>query len=189
DNPRCLTVETMYSDKSIWNHQRQALVARTYDSCSPLLRDMLRLAKDKVLFVDPYGWNQRAIDFIGRLINDAFNGRVHSAVPELILCFKPKRDGGSPGAAYVKEQIEKRIVKPNPGVQLKVYELEYREGHDVFHNRYLLTDLGGVSLGHGVDLSEDEVHTDDLTLLARNVYDEKWRRFVDMTDFTILSQA
>lgn len=189
DNPRCLTAATMYSDDSIWNHQRQTLVARTYDSCSPLLRDMLRLAKDKVLFVDPYGWNQRAIDFISRLINDAFNGRVHSAMPELILCFKPKLDGGSPDAAYVKEEIEKRIVKPNPGLQLKVYELENRVGHDVFHNRYLLTDLGGVSLGHGVDLSENEAHTDDLTLLERKIYDEKWRRFVDMTDFTILSQA
>lgn len=188
-NPRCLTVETMYSNNSIWHHQRQALVTRTYDSCSPLLRDMLRLAKDKVLFVDPYGWNQRAIDFIGRLINDAFNRRVHSAVPELILCFKPKRDGGSPGAAYVKEEIEKRIVTPPPELQLQVYELENREGDDVFHNRYLLTELGGVSLGNGIDLSENEAHTDDLTLLERNIYDEKWRRFVDMTDFTILSQA
>ncbi|MCX0435723.1 hypothetical protein [Aeromonas veronii] len=189
DSPRSLTSATMYSDGSLWYHPRQRLVARTYESCSPVLRDMLRLAKDKILIVDPYGWNQRAIEFIGRLINDAFNGRVHSTVPELILCYKSKRDGGSPEAGYVKIQIEKLIERQLPGLKLKVYALDNRDGHDVFHNRYLLTELGGVSLGHGVDLSGHEAHTDDMTLLERNVYDEKWRRFVYMTDFTILSQA
>ncbi|HHP5492806.1 hypothetical protein [Aeromonas veronii] len=189
-SPRSLTPATMYSEGSLWNHPHQRLVARTYESCSPVLRDILRLAKDKILFVDPYGWNQRAIEFVGRLINDALNGRVHSAMPELILCYKPKREGGSPGAAYVKAQIQKRIVRQLPGLQLQVNELENKDGHDVFHNRYLLTELGGVSLGHGLDLSENEAHSDDLTLLERKVYDEKWHRYIEMkTYFTILSQA
>ncbi|WP_348685738.1 hypothetical protein [Aeromonas bestiarum] len=189
NSPRCLTAETMYSAGSIWNHQHQRLVARTYESCSPVLRNMLRLAKDKIVFVDPYGWNERAIHFIGHLIGDAFHERVHSAVPELILCYKRKRDGGSPDATYVKAQLANRIENLMQGLQFGVYELDEMPGHDVFHNRYLLTELGGVSLGHGVDLSEDEAHSDDVTLLGREVYDQKWRRFVDMTDFTILSQA
>jgi hypothetical protein len=41
-------------------------------------------------------------------------------------------------------------------LQFGVYELDDMPGHDVFHNRYLLTEFGGVSLGHGVDLSEKD---------------------------------
>ncbi len=135
--------------------------------------------------------NQRAIEFISRLIGDAFNGRVHSAVPEIILCYKTKRDGGSPDAARVKAQIELKLRtdKSFPEVQLKVYELEEIAGGDEFHNRYLLTELGGVSLGHGVDLSEKEAHSDDLTLLGRAAYEKRWRQFVDMAGFTVVSQA
>lgn len=189
DTPRCLTVTTMYSDGSIWNHQRQAQVARTYDSCFPLLRDILRLAKDKIVFIDPYGWNDRAVSFIGNLIGGVHHNRVHSAVPELILCYKRKRGGGSPDATYVKAQLAERLAFIQ-GLQLGVYELDDRPGHDVFHNRYLLTELGGVSLGHGVDLSENAAHSDELNLLRRQVYIQKWQQFVeDRSCFKLVSQA
>ncbi|MDI3323395.1 hypothetical protein QKW35_03310 [Pontibacterium granulatum] len=189
ESDRCLTPATMYSRESIWNHPRQQNVARTYESCSPVLRDVLRLAKDRIVFVDSFGWNQRAIGFIGRLIGDAFQGRVHSAIPEIVLYYKKKRNGGTPSASHVKAEIERRVGGCAQALILRVYELEEIEGEDVFHNRCILTELGGVSLGNGVDVSERPSHTDELTLLEREVYEKKWKQFVEELCFEVVSQA
>lgn len=186
---RCLTPDTMYSPESIWKHPRQINVARTYESCSLLLRDLFRLAKDKIVIVDSFGWNQKAIEFIGRLIGDVFAGRVYSGLPEIVLYYKQRRDGGTPSASHVKAEIESRMRDIPLPISFRVYELAEIEGEDVFHNRCILTELGGVSLGHGIDIPETPTHTDELTLLERSIYDKKWAQFGENLSFDVVSEA
>ena len=52
-----------------------------------------------------------------------------------------------------------------------------REG---LHNRYVLTDLGGVTLGVGLDRATGPAsdHTDDISLMSREQYSMRWRQYV-----------
>ena len=54
---------------------------------------------------------------------------------------------------------------------------EQRDGGDLIHNRYVLTDLGGVSLGVGIDAGRMG-ETDDLQLLAPATYVLRWAQYV-----------
>ena len=187
DTPRNLTPQTMYSGDSAWNHDRQVSVARRYDFISLLIRDMLRLATDKVVIIDSYGWNGRAISFITQVIQDVFRDRLSTCTPSLCLFYK--ENSSSPRADIVRARILDALSPQANSIELRVTELREMAGSDVFHNRYILTELGGVTLGHGVDVSEVENHTDEITLMSRDVYERKWNQYIDNLCFEIVSQA
>jgi len=194
DTPRNLTPKTMYSKGSAWNHARQETVARSYDAISPYLRDMLRLAKDKVILIDSYGWNQRAISFISKIIIDICNSRVSGQLPSVLVFYKEKIDrksvrNSSPSSAQVKASIVEVLSTEVNGIDLTVSELRELGGKDVFHNRCILTEHGGVTLGHGIDVSEDENHSDEISLMEKSVYDKKWGQFVENLCFELISHA
>lgn len=189
ESERCLTPDKMYSRTSIWNHSRQISVARTYESCFQSLGEVFRLAKNKIVIVDSYGWNQRAISFLSRLITEGLAHRIHSSLPDVVLYYKEDRRSSAPDSSYVKAELERRVLGTLPDLNIKVYGLAEVEGEDVFHNRCALTELGGVAFGHGIDLSEDPSHTDDVFLLERSLYDKKWDQFVENLCFDVVSKA
>ena len=55
---------------------------------------------------------------------------------------------------------------------------QQRHGSDRLHNRYVLTDVGGVSLGVGLDEGK-EGETDDISLLTREQFLKRWAQYVD----------
>lgn len=55
---------------------------------------------------------------------------------------------------------------------------EQHAGGEKIHNRYVLTDLGGVSLGVGIDAGT-EGETDDLLLLPATTYTLRWSQYVE----------
>lgn len=59
-------------------------------------------------------------------------------------------------------------VIPN-GLQVTLYQWQERPRGQGLHNRYILTDLGGVSFHHGLDTGTDG-ETDDLTRLDMDQY-------------------
>ena len=194
DTPRSLTPQTMYSRESAWNHIRQKTVSRTYEAMSTCLKDMVRLAKDKLIFIDSYAWNSRGVTFISRVLGDVGNNRVSNKLPSVLVFYKEKVDrrdsrNSSPSSHQVKSFIEKSLSNGASEIDINVFELREVAGEDVFHNRFVLTEHGGVTLGHGVDVSEDNNHTDLITLMDKKVYDQKWGQFVDNLCFEIVSHA
>lgn len=55
--------------------------------------------------------------------------------------------------------------------------VRWKTKREKLHNRYVLTDLGGVSLGVGIDAGESG-ETDDLLLLPRAQYEHRWSQYV-----------
>ncbi len=62
---------------------------------------------------------------------------------------------------HVKEFYDKIIPV---GLQVILYRWQQRSGGQKLHNRYILTDLGGVSFQHGLDAGK-KGETDDITRL------------------------
>ena len=74
--------------------------------------------------------------------------------------------GGGATLDYLKDFYEKIIPA---GIQITIYQWQERPGGQRLHNRYILTDLGGVSFCHGLDTGKDG-ETDDISRLDRKQY-------------------
>ncbi len=119
-----------------------------------------------VKFIDPYILSDRPNcwqsleNFMGILGNDRPIGppeqiEIHSLFNE--------RDATM---EYLGKKVEK--LTPN-GLPVTIFRWKERPDGQRFHNRYILTDLGGVSFHHGLDIGTDG-ETDDITLLDREQY-------------------
>jgi len=194
DTPRNITPQNMYSTGSIWNHPRQVNIQRTVEGIQMVLMDFLRLATDRVVIVDAFGWTQEAIITVQQVINLILERRVNSQLPCIHLYYKEKKGGnrsgvGSPDAITVKNRILKGISDSLSNIDLQVFELREIEGNDVFHNRCILTEHGGMITGHGIGVSNDEAHTDEAILMSSEIYAKKWRQFVEDSCFQVVSST
>lgn len=70
-----------------------------------------------------------------------------------------------------------------------MFELKENDDSDTFHNRCILSELGGIALGHGIGVSEDEQHSDEATVLEKAIYLKKWQQFVENSSFNVASKA
>jgi hypothetical protein len=194
DISRNITPGSMYSPNSIWNHPRQKNIYRTVDGFLTVVTDFLRLATNNVVIVDAFGWTQEAVRTVQYFINSISERRVNSQLPCIYLYYKEKRGGthsgvGSPDAVTVKSRILQGVSENLSDIHLEVFELREVEGNDVFHNRCILTEHGGIITGHGIAISNDTAHTDEAILMELEIYEKKWRQFVEDNCFEIESHA
>ena len=61
-------------------------------------------------------------------------------------------------------------------MRIVVRRLNQKAGGERLHNRYILTDLGGVAFGIGLDDGNDG-ETDDLILMDRAQYELRWSQY------------
>jgi hypothetical protein len=77
------------------------------------------------------------------------------------------------------EQAAKRMPASLPmGCKIGFVRWKEKHGGEKLHNRYVLTELGGVFLGVGLD-EGDAGETDDFILLPRAQYEHRWSQYVN----------
>lgn len=189
-----VTPASMYSQGSIWNHPGQINVSRTNEGLLAAVLNLIRLADEKVVIIDPFGWTSEAIGFIRFMLQSIASNRVSVGLPVIMLFYKEKRGSGrsgngSPSADHVRQQIFHGLTGDVTNIQLEVFELRETENNDVFHNRCILTEHGGVITGHGIGVSGNEHHTDEVILMSPDIYQKKWQQFVEKNCFGKASEA
>ncbi len=194
DTEQNITPGNMYVQDSLWHHSHQKNFNRTIDDFSSVVKGMLRLSTDKIVIVDAYGWTTEAIQSMQHLINSIILNRVNPQLPSVILYYKEKHGGtntgvGSPGANYVKSQIMEGVDDDLSGIELQIVELRETGTSDVFHNRCILTEHGGIITGHGIGVSGNDAHTDEALLMELDIYEKKWRQFVEDNHFEVISHS
>jgi hypothetical protein len=78
---------------------------------------------------------------------------------------------------FFEQEAVKMAARLPTGICVEFARWRQRPGGEKLHNRYVLTDLGGVSLGVGLDAGESG-ETDDLLLLPRAQYEHRWSQYV-----------
>lgn len=76
-------------------------------------------------------------------------------------------------ADFLRESYEEIIPA---GMQVTLFQWQERPVGQRLHNRYILTDLGGVSFHHGLDTGADG-ETDDITRLDREQYELRCKQY------------
>ena len=75
------------------------------------------------------------------------------------------------------QECNQRLPKLIPlGVSIRIVRIKERLGGEKVHQRYILTDLGGVRIDPGIDDGQPE-ETYDINLMDRNQFDLRWKQY------------
>lgn len=170
----------------LWNLPSQISFSRTTKDFLEKISNFINSTEKNLIIVDAYSWKENAITVIGKILNQFGNS---PSLPSVKIYYKENRENCSPSVDHIKRQLI-RVLKNNAKhLNITIYQIKETDQSDAFHNRYILNDLGGVHIGHGLDLSEKENHTDEVTLLNREIYMKRWKQFYYPDQFEILDKS
>lgn len=186
-----IPLSTLY-DSELHLLKRQISFNRTPTDFIRSVKGFVNLTISKFVIIDAFCYQKNAMLTMSKIIDEIKNRKFKHQNVELIIIYKdnPKdKRQNTPTPSFFKNKFERIIgVLPND-ITLKIIQLRESESSDVFHNRYILNDLGGITLGHGLDLSDNENTTDEITLLEKDIYEKRWEQFVTKINFDIVSSA
>lgn len=162
-----------------WSAPASIIVQRTAASMADAIRPMLRCAK-QIVFVDPYF---RANQQKYRNPLNLFFQSIRNEPPPDLLELHTAHSCNAPDWDFFKNECKTYLPALLPsGLTLIVRRLIDRDGGERQHNRYILTDIGGIQFGVGLDEGAPG-STDDVTRLDADSYRRR------MEDYTGASPA
>ena len=160
-----------------WNAPTMSRVSRTPQELAKSVGSMLQLA-DKVLLIDPHfnalrpAYRQSLFAYVKQaLIN---RDSQHT------LQFEVHTSGSGdrkPEAIYFENDCRTELPRLIPrGQSIRIFRWLERKGGEKLHNRYILTNLGGVAFLTGLDAGP-EGQTDDVMLFGRELFVQRYEQF------------
>ena len=135
---------------------------------------MLRNASE-VIFVDPHfsPEDRRYRRPLEEFLRAAIDARPSDPPRRLEV----HSSADKPPEEFFRDACNNQLPRCVPvGLTLRLVRLRRRGDGERLHNRYILTNLGGVIFG--VELDEGDVgDSDDVHLLERDQYEERWRQY------------
>ena len=154
-----------------WDCPTGATLARTPASFAAALSAML-LNCTELHLVDPhFGPENRRHRIMLEALMDVLS--KNGITPDVIRV----HCSGKSDLAFFEQQASRMAAYLSASVCIEFQRWDERDGGEKLHNRYVLTDLGGVSLGIGLDEGESG-QTDDVLLLPRAQYEFRWSQYV-----------
>jgi len=168
-----LPFEDLNEETPLWAIQRERVIARDAASLAAAVSPLLCVAK-WVIFIDPnFGpYKPRARNTLKAFLEACLTGRTGRALErvEFHTEFKPEVQDFS---GECQRQFPQRIPI---GMSLRIVRWRERVGGDGLHNRYILTDRGGVRLAWGLD-EGNPTQTDDISLLDQGLYESRLSQY------------
>lgn len=143
----------------LWNAPTSTTVRRRAADMALCVEVLLALA-DEIIFVDPYftprqGEKTRPL----RAFLSAIANRGNRPMPSKIEYHTRNADTGHDYQSKLDSEIKGSLVGGSEFKVIRWYETE-------MHNRYILTNLGGVMFGHGLDESTNNTADIDTVTLV-----------------------
>ncbi|MCP3065411.1 hypothetical protein LXT21_42265 [Myxococcus sp. K38C18041901] len=173
------TEDVIWDDLPPWKASMSRVVSRDPDALVNMLGPLLRAAKEFVL-VDPHFEPRRS--GAGDWFTATLERIVSAVVAQRADAEKPGRIEVLTGREVDGQALHQSLDSVLPsGTRVKVVRYWSAAGGDKDHNRYILTELGGVGVITGLDVggaSEKLKHTDDLHVLSREMYEKRYAQYV-----------
>ncbi|TYO99683.1 hypothetical protein EDC39_102208 [Geothermobacter ehrlichii] len=167
-----LAAEEVSAVDPLWNVQRTKVVPRRADDMALAVSKFLSIAKH-IIFVDPHFGPE--------------NSRYRRAFRAFLQVATQNRNAGMPlvevhtsaksTKEFFRQECQNKLTRLIPaGLTVRFVRWAARDGGQPLHNRYILTDVGGVSFQHGLDEGRDG-ETDDVALLDQQNYQQRWSEY------------
>ena len=159
-------------DCPFFSHPRSLDVKRTAQDYCDALTPLLQSASS-LTFVDPYfspdDRYKRPYSLFFQKISSVNNVRAQNERREiLIVCARERVD-----YSFFYEDCLSKLPSVIPeGITIRIHRIAHTEGGQDIHNRYILSDIGGVIFGHGTDSSRNpRTETcDDILILDQSPF-------------------
>jgi hypothetical protein len=176
-HPRVLIGADLNDTIPLWAVPRAVKIVRRAAEMAAAVGAMLRIAK-VVLFVDPYFGPDRPSHrrTLEAFLEAIIQGRCADR-PGRVEVHTAADDDRNGTRAFFETGCQGKLPRCIPtGLTLRIVRLEERQPGEHLHNRYILTDFGGVLFGAGLDEGGDGA-TDDVHLLDLAQYNERWQQY------------
>lgn len=163
--------------EEIWEIKDRITELRQPNALAKVLSPLL-LKSREIIFIDPYFRATRKdfCDLLQIFLQEAVKCPVFSKKQRVEVHVSADYEKALSQDEYVKECQSKLPQLIPTGLNVEFKRWKQRQGYEKLHNRYILTNLGGVSFGVGLNTGE-EGESDDLTLLARDQYMKRWEQY------------
>lgn len=161
---------------SAWNIRRVCTPKRKAEEISKAIKSVLELSTTAI-FIDPYfrANNSKNHIEIFKLFMEylfcpyfktPFRIEIHAADYET-----------APTFYYFKQECIRNLPPLIPkGHKVKIIRWHHIGGGEKLHNRYILTNLGGIQFGIGLDAG-DKGQTEDIFLMDVEQYELRWEQY------------
>jgi len=181
-NPRAqgfvLEGQTVNEDHPLWQVQVSLHTARSPEEVAACVGPLLSISR-RIVFVDPYfrSNNYEYRTLFAVLLELAVRGRFSD--PPSLGIFTSMKSG--PNEQFLLDECRKFLPDVIPaGIQVAVTLWSQRLDGEEIHNRYILTDRGGVKFGNSLRQG-DTGTTDDINLLGDDQYKLRAEQYVGPT--------
>jgi hypothetical protein len=165
-----------------------------------VLKPLLKICRE-IHLVDPYfdfkPEDPRFINTLIEIINQSiFSRRAVQCIPSIRIVTGVERNGETNDqqaekfAKNIYERAKQHLPKKIPNsISIELIILKNLTQGNPLHNRYLLTDIGGVIIPYGLDdydRESDHGAEDDLEPMHKGVYEKRWNQYVKLNGVKIV---
>lgn len=165
--------DELVDSSHLWAVPTSKVVPRVASEMAKIVAPVLSSAQE-IIFVDPH-FAPEAVRY--RKTFEAFMKAIFSnrSAPIKRLEFHSEAKSTT---EFFREECKKRLKRQIPqGVKVIFVRWENKDEGQALHNRYILTDLGGLAFQHGLDQGKRDGETDDVSIVARDSYELRWWQY------------
>ena len=169
--PFVLEAEGLNEGEQLWKVTRSLVVRRVAEDIARCVRPLIDVSKH-IIFVDPY-FSPEKIEYRKplQLLLEAValgDGKVFEVHLD---------EARSSSKGYFQQVCQKTlpIIIPQ-GVQLRIVRWKEKAGGDKLHNRYILSERGGLRFGNGLHEADGE-QSDEVELLEFGTARDRFERY------------
>ncbi len=160
----------LHDGNALWKVRNSQSVPRTADALSAIVAPLLRISED-FLYVDPYFASKpQEYQSLVKMLQDA-----HAAGKSLQRVEVHTSTKGTAG--FILDKARTSIVPRLPkGIEIKVFQWRERDGGERLHDRFVLTNRGGIASSYGWDTGESG-QTTEVSLMDDDSYLHRWNQY------------
>ncbi|WP_347259350.1 hypothetical protein [Rudaea sp.] len=170
-NASCVLDYEELDTANLWQIEHGAVTQRTPEVVAEKLAPLARISKRLVL-VDPYfdPTSRDVTSVLSTILEKCWVGRENNPFEAVEFHTVHKVE-----IRNFRDECANRLPRLVPrGMQLRVVRWNLRADGDGFHNRYFLTERGGIILPWGLKAGDGN-ETDDLMLLPQELHRHRWQ--------------
>lgn len=162
----------------LWAVPTTATVPRQASALASAVGPLLRISK-RILLIDQHfnPSESRYRNSLEVLLDDVYQHST-SPIPTLRVEVHLTADGDSkPTATHFQSQCQQRMSRIiRAGMGVRFVRWHQRSGGETLHHRYILTELGGLSLLHGFD-EGPAGETNEINIQSKDTYALRWAQY------------
>jgi hypothetical protein len=160
----------LHDGNPLWKVGRSKAVDRNSEALAMAVEPLIRISTD-FLFIDPY-FASKPQDYQSLVKMLHVATEQQSAVPRIEIHTSTKGT-----MAFILDKCRTSIAPRLPAkTEIKVFQWRERVGGERLHDRFVLTDLGGMLSTYGWDSGEPG-QTTEVSLLDEDSYLNRWKQY------------